>query len=774
MERRAAQSASPGTPEAKIPVRSVIPKVILDVDDPARSTLVIPLPEEEYRKVLMVRTVVSVAPELLSREAVREAELEPKADDPPEHSIVSICEVLLDHLPAAYRRLAVKPLPWPRLLFIVPLLAFLAGALSNVLSPLGLEKVLGPQRTIHVFVNPIVLLILWNIMVVGFFLLLHRRSDAARSPESIASSRSGMPPPHRGRQPAEIDLPIWAQIVLRPLLRFWAMFVGTVAEAVVTPAVHARVAGLFLSGYFRAYRRPIIARLETIANVSAICLAAGAVAGMYIQAIVWDYSFFWKSTLVESPESRLFIARVLFWPAAVILGRSFPGIDAISAMEQGTGSPGAIWIHVFAITAVVYIFLPRLALIYRSATRARNSSTANAISVDFISLQEQEVREHSGIYQPGEFLELLRTESFQKRLTLEYFSLDTNAMSVLTSLQAAMIERDIDNTDAGTFSDSLTPKRMWYLEWLRLLQAGFAVLPKEVRPSLYTLDSDGFRSALARLPQCSNPFVRELILLELAAFEAYRPLTAVEKGWAQKVWDLTRTTPSLSSELKVRSLENASGQLGLPKDRGALLRAELQSVNRSLSGYWKSVAIMAGVGTVAGALTLGIAAPIIGGLIGHSMGFAGAAAVKAGLAAMGAGAIASGGMGIAGSAAVIFGGGALLGLGVGSAVAATMTPAGVLIQAGKIEVFLRCVVAENENAEQVVKDVLCQLGTSITNMDEELEKSRSNPNAEDERLAEQEEIIGILRSCSKRCADWARERSFLSSLEYESIRRNQC
>ena len=343
-------------------------------------------------------------------------------------------------------------------------------------------------------------------------------------------------------------------------------------------------------------------------------------------------------------------------------------------------------------------------------------------------------------------------------MALDYFSLDANAMAVMVSLQSAMIEQDIRSTRAGDFfGDSLRPKRTWYLEWLGLLKEGFANLPEAVRPALYPIESGSFHSALERLSQCSNPFARELILLELAAFEPYWPLTAGEKGWAQKVRDLTKSTPSLSSELLARSLENASRRLGLPENKGSLLRSELHSVNRSLSGYWKNIAIIAGVGTVAGALTFGIAAPIIGGLIGHSMGLAGAAAVKAGLAAMGGGAIACGGMGVAGGTAVIFGGGALLGIGVGDSVAATINPVSALIQAVKIEVFLRCVVAGHENAKQVVKDVLCQLRTSITRMDDELKSVRLNPNTEKECIAEREEIVKILGACSKRCAAWAKE-----------------
>ncbi len=92
-------------------------------------------------------------------------------------------------------------------------------------------------------------------------------------------------------------------------------------------------------------------------------------------------------------------------------------------------------------------------------------------------------------------------------------------------------------------------------------------------------------------------------------------------------------------------------------------------------------------------------------------------------------------------------------MGVGSSVAARMNPAGILIQAAvKMEVFLRCVVAEYENAKQIVKDVLCQLKTSINNMDYELKSARPDPGTENGLISEREEIIIIFRTCSNRCA----------------------
>ena len=63
---------------------------------------------------------------------------------------------------------------------------------------------------------------------------------------------------------------------------------------------------------------------------------------------------------------------------------------------------------------------------------------------------------------------------------------------------------------------------------------------------------------------------------------------------------------------------------------------------------------------------------------------------------------------------------------------------------------------------------------SIASMDDELKNARLNPNTENERIAEREEILEILGTCSKRCAVWAKEKGLLSPTDYETIYNRQC
>ena len=79
---------------------------------------------------------------------------------------------------------------------------------------------------------------------------------------------------------------------------------------------------------------------------------------------------------------------------------------------------------------------------------------------------------------------------------------------------------------------------------------------------------------------------------------------------------------------------------------------------------WKKTAVLV-CGTIAGtaaiALTGGLLAPAIGGIIGSAMGLSGAAATSAGLATLGGGSLAVGGGGMAAGTAAIVGAGAAVG-----------------------------------------------------------------------------------------------------------------
>lgn len=113
-------------------------------------------------------------------------------------------------------------------------------------------------------------------------------------------------------------------------------------------------------------------RAARVLHLAAASLAIGAVAGLYLRGLVFDYRVGWESTFLEAPAVHALLATLL-GPAAALLGVSFPGVDAIAALRfgaggspgSGTGAGGAVaatWIHLHALTVGLVVILPRLLL----------------------------------------------------------------------------------------------------------------------------------------------------------------------------------------------------------------------------------------------------------------------------------------------------------------------------------------------------------------------------------------------------------------------------
>jgi hypothetical protein len=723
--------------------------------------VVLVLNETEARKVLLADAVETVGSDLLPPDGTDDVSLQhPIANDQIGRLILGRANTILERLPRAYRRLTVQ-LPWPWLRTILPICAFVVGVFSNVL---------GPQGHIHAIVNPMMGLIAWNVIVVAIFAMLRRRTAPAH--RAIANARQhdadrAAVPRERKPDTDDLEMPFLAKVLIVPFLKLWAGLVDLfepIAHRISRTTIHVRVGGIYLSQYLRVCSHPITERIHYLLSLSAIVLAIGTITGMYLRAIVWDYTVVWHSTLIESPDMRLTIARLLFWPAALLFGQHFPSAQTMAEMATDRGAAGAVWIHVYAISALVYIVIPRSVLVYLAASGARASSNAVSVPVESMlrrineSILTREPTEEQGATESSE---TRKQYAWQRHVALEHFSLDVNATSVLSSLQAALIERDIKNTKTRRyFGDTVAFKRDWYHRWRSTVLAGFAASPDTRLATLHPAGSDALRSGIAHLAQSTNAFAPQLVALELAAFEAYWPLEGESKG--SKLRRAFTRRAVIDNTVRREFDADTSHHLGLPLGFISVLRDELNSVNRSVSRFWWKLAIATGVGTALGALTFGIAAPFIGGLIGHAMGLAGAAAVNAGLAALGGGAVAAGGLGIAGGQVVIVGGGALLGIGLGS-LGVMMNPASVLIQAVKIEVFLRTIVVRHPNAADVVEAVLRQLHESIERMTEEAKAARLHPKAATGQIADREKIIDILDSCFERCSAWAAEQKLVRS-----------
>ena len=107
------------------------------------------------------------------------------------------------------------------------------------------------------------------------------------------------------------------------------------------------------------------ARAARVLHLAAALFALGAVAGLYVRGLVFEYRAGWESTFLDAPAVHALLSFFLS-PAAQLIGASFPSVDQIAALRFTNGAPGnanaALWIHLYAITVGVIVIVPRLAL----------------------------------------------------------------------------------------------------------------------------------------------------------------------------------------------------------------------------------------------------------------------------------------------------------------------------------------------------------------------------------------------------------------------------
>ena len=113
----------------------------------------------------------------------------------------------------------------------------------------------------------------------------------------------------------------------------------------------------------------LLERAQLLMHCAAALVAAGLIAGLYVRGIALRYEAGWESTFL-GPESAHALLALLYGPAAALSGIGLPSISGVDALRwTGTsgGGEAASWIHLIALTAVLYVIVPRLILAAMSA-----------------------------------------------------------------------------------------------------------------------------------------------------------------------------------------------------------------------------------------------------------------------------------------------------------------------------------------------------------------------------------------------------------------------
>jgi hypothetical protein len=241
-----------------------------------------------------------------------------------------------------------------------------APALIGIALLVGLgSNALGPARHINLLSFPVLGLLAWNAVVYLALLgnavirwgagdrVVDEDADEA-GPRSLAGFLSGV----------FLKGALWRRLHGR---RF--AMAGTEGERRITARALVRFGAL----WHRHARDLLAARVRRTLHLGAMAMTVGTVAGMYVRGIAFAYRVVWESTWLDAGQVQGLLGLVL-GPAAMLLGVEIPDV----ALLQGPGGEGdaAPWIHLYAMTALLFVGFPRavLALLegYRCSRLARN------------------------------------------------------------------------------------------------------------------------------------------------------------------------------------------------------------------------------------------------------------------------------------------------------------------------------------------------------------------------------------------------------------------
>jgi hypothetical protein len=315
------------------------------------------LTEDEAAKIVLIRSIEERDKNFFSDSLLLDAFAAAGNVAPGLGWIKARAQFLFDHLSSVYQSvLHLARLPTP-LTSPLCLIAVVLGFATNLL---------GPAEKIHVVRNPVLLLVAWNLFVylVLFLVFLAKPRKENLVPSSFSKPAGAKQPAHSPQgavTQSKISIS-WLALSLMPGL--WR-FIHRIALSAREKKNLTQVVSRFSINWYAVAGPLVIARWKVLLHLGALFVAIGAVAGMYFQGLFQGYEAIWSSTFITREPSVLSFVHFLFGPSLFVsdlLGLGLASeIDAARLLSP-QGDKAAGWIHLFAITVMLTIVIPRAAL----------------------------------------------------------------------------------------------------------------------------------------------------------------------------------------------------------------------------------------------------------------------------------------------------------------------------------------------------------------------------------------------------------------------------
>ena len=220
------------------------------------------------------------------------------------------------------------------------LVAALAGALADSI---------GSSQRINLLAPPLWGVLLWNLVVYGMLL---------------AGAVLGVTRPNDSRPPGPI-----LRLVQRGL-RWGRELPASMASSGSEKALQS-----FAVQWLRVSVPLNAVRASALLHTASAALAIGLIAGLYLRGLVLDYRATWESTFLTAQSAHAALA-FLFAPAQALSGIGLPGVAGFDALrsvhgDTSAGATAAPWIHLWALTLLLFVVLPRSLLAGWSTLRAQ-------------------------------------------------------------------------------------------------------------------------------------------------------------------------------------------------------------------------------------------------------------------------------------------------------------------------------------------------------------------------------------------------------------------
>jgi hypothetical protein len=146
----------------------------------------------------------------------------------------------------------------------------------------------------------------------------------------------------------------------------------------------AAAIGTFAGDWAKLAMPLATARAAGVLHWAAAALALGAVAGMYLRGLAFEYRAGWESTFLDAAQVRALLAFALA-PGTWLTGIAVPHaahLEGIRFSASGAGENAAPWIHLYAATAAVVVLAPRVLLAVANGLAARRWTARFPLPLD--------------------------------------------------------------------------------------------------------------------------------------------------------------------------------------------------------------------------------------------------------------------------------------------------------------------------------------------------------------------------------------------------------